>query len=63
METDVPQWNRRESLEINLHLGGQLISDREAKTEWERNSLSTGAGKTGPLLYTIYKNYSKGIKT
>lgn len=39
MDRHVDQWNRTENLEINLHIYGQLIFDKDAKTTQWRNVL------------------------
>ena len=39
-DRNIGQWNRTENPEINPHVYGQLIFNKNAKTiQWERNSL------------------------
>ena len=58
--------NRIKSPEINPHIYGQLIFNKDTKTiKWKRVFSTNGAGTTGyhmqkneggPLPHTIYKN-------
>ena len=68
-QKNIDQRNRIESQEINLHICGHLIFDKEGKTiQWRKDSLfNNGAGKTRQLhvneirkpLNTIHKNKLK----
>ena len=68
-QKNIDQRNRIESQEINLHICGHLIFDKQGKTiQWRKYSLfNNGAGKTRQLhvneirkpLNTIHKNKLK----
>ena len=69
VQKNIDRRNRIESREINLHIYGHLIFDKEGRTiQWKKGSLfNNGAGKTRQLhvkeirkpLNTIPKNKLK----